>query len=44
MGFEMIRGSKNSRARTRTSEPATSGQRTEDYLGQREGALLIPIV
>ena len=43
MGFEMIRGSKNSWARTRTSEPATPDSEP-DYLGEREDALLIQIV
>jgi len=33
MGFEMIRGSKNSWARTRTSEPATPDSEP-DYLGK----------
>ena len=43
MDFEMIRGSKNSWARTRTSEPATPDSEP-DYLGEREDALLIQIV
>jgi hypothetical protein len=37
MGFEMIRGSKDSWARTRTSERATPDSEP-DYLGEREDA------
>ncbi len=44
MGFEVIRGSKNSWARTRTSEPATPDSEPRITWDKREDALLIQIV